>query len=221
MLRKLFYGILTAGLLAAGIPAAGAATLSVIGGDAATIGGGFDLAAETGLASGDSGLLFTRNNSGGLYLGGGGTVTFTYLGSEADHSNSFVVGGATAFANTSAFSGQVFTETLTADGYVPVAFVTEYVEWNCNRHGRCRAKYREDGAVNDGKIDRGLSIALFEETSSSFIMLFGDGSGDRDFDDFAVRVSVTAVPLPPALLLFGGAVIGLAFLSYRRRSRGA
>ncbi len=70
--------------------------------------------------------------------------------------------------------------------------------------------------AENGSIDNPLAIAFsaISADGKSVIALFGDGAGDHDYDDMAIRISV--VPLPPALLLFGGALLGLAWLGRKR-----
>ena len=55
----------------------------------------------------------------------------------------------------------------------------------------------------------------------SFIALFNDGGTDGDFDDFAVKISVSPVPLPPAVWLFISAILGLVSFTRIRRERNA
>ena len=57
-------------------------------------------------------------------------------------------------------------------------------------------------------------------SSTAFYVLFDDiAGGDRDFDDIAMRVDVSAVPLPAAAFPLLTALAGLGFVGRRRRQR--
>lgn len=191
------------------------ATLSISGGYDANLNSDFSLAVETGLAIGTAVKYFNSSNDGsgtGLMLAGAPTdVTFEFLGSEAGNTNrAYETEGSTSilFNSNTASVGDTDVVSVSSDGALPFRFKSTSCWWIfCS----------SDRANNDGNIDQGLTIALFLESSTSVIALFGDGSGDFDLDDMAMRISVTAIPLPPSLVLFGGALVGLGFLARRRR----
>lgn len=197
-----------AALLAVG--AAQAATLSLVGGTPDTLPSNYD-SNNTGLSDGDSVTVFDSSNttSEGLKLSGVATLKFEFLGEEADFENFAIeTMGGTVLADNMTFSyGDFVIVQLTpdAEGLLPFKFTT-------------------DGGVNgpaaeaiNGNITSPLSMAFsaISEDGRSVIALFGDGFGDTDFDDLQVRISV--VPLPPAMALFGGALLGLGWLSRRRK----
>lgn len=203
-----------------GMTAVHAASFSINGGVSTTLNEDFDLWEETGLSIESIGYSFDSENDGretGLTLSGAATeVSFTFLGSEADADNySFATqaGDEINFdSNTSEF-GDTETLTFLDDGLLSFNFLT-YEEtchwfWGCSNEKRL--------ASNDGLIDGDLSILFFQENAHSIIALFGDGRGDNDYDDMAVRISVTAVPLPPSLLLFGGALLGLGWVARKKK----
>ena len=73
-------------------------------------------------------------------------------------------------------------------------------------------------ATNGGPIDAPLLIAFANLGDNSFLAMFNDGGGpDADFDDLVVRVSVSQVPLPPAVWLLLSAVLGLVSFARIRR----
>lgn len=210
-----------------------AASLSVIGGANGVL-SGFDLNASTGLSDGDGVKVFTNGSGGGLTLSGAPTdVTFEYLGSEAGAKNRAVENenGTTMFRNydpdsifgplSASSIGDTVVVNVASDGFVPFEFGTKTigVEIVCFGPFFCFPfpVATDETATNGGTIAGALAIALFQESSTSVIALFGDGAGDLDYDDMAMRISVTVVPLPPAVLLFGGALIGLGWLARRRK----
>lgn len=49
----------------------------------------------------------------------------------------------------------------------------------------------------------------FEATSNYYVVGFGDGAGDGDFDDLVVAVKANPVPIPGAVWLLGSGLLGL------------
>lgn len=183
-----------------------AAVLSVTGGDARAIDGTFSLGAETGLALNAPLTAFDAGNaaSGGLSLVGPGTLTFEFLGSDATFTNTLRVAGGEIFSNIGTLAGATSSIAL-PDGLVDFLFTT-----TGNGGG---------SAQNGVSITSPLAFAFASITDTSLIMLFDDGAaGDTDLDDFAVRVSVSQVPLPAAVWLMLSALLGLVSFSRIRRS---
>jgi hypothetical protein len=198
-----------AGFLLAG--PASAAVLSVGGGSAGVLNGNFSLGAETGLASGDPIVRFDSVNaaSGGLsMLEGPGKLTFEYLGSEAGYNNAFYLGGALAFLNKTTVVGTTATVFQNTDGLIDFTATTT--------GGGVPA-----AAVNGGPITGPLLLGYSALADNSLILLFGDGYGDLDLDDLAVRVSVSEVPLPAAAWLLISAIMGLVSVGKVRRAKAA
>jgi len=228
MLKKLMMTAGAALLALTFAGAANAASLSVNGGT--TVGlNGFSLSGSTGLSDGDQVKLFDGTWFNGIPDTGGpgdyglqldgapAQLKFEYLGSEASAENRTIFSQGTdevLFNNKTNSVGDSITKTVTNDGLVPFYFE--------NENGRACVIFlgcwdlADDQAPNNGGIDWGISLAFFEDVDGSVIALFGDGSGDYDLDDMAIRISV--VPLPPALALFAGALAGLGWLSRRRKA---
>lgn len=198
-------GLVLAGLmLAAGSSQAAVLQLNLGTGVASNIPGNFDPTGFPGglVSIGDPITVYSNLDTGGLELAdSAATLQVEYLGSEAGFDNSFSFGGA-SFSNTSSSVGD--TETVLAGvGILPFSFATE----------------GPLSAFNGGPIDLGLSIAFADLGDGTFLALFNDGGGgDTDFDDLVVRVSVSQVPLPPAVWLLISAILGLVSFSRIRRS---
>ncbi len=213
-MRKLL--TITAFALAVILPSisAQAATLSLIGGTSGvTLPANFSGVSHlslTGLQAGvDKVTTFDNSNvNQGLRLSETATIRFDYLGKEAGYINKAIelAGFGELFSTDTAVAG-VSSMTLTLS---PGAFDLLPFKFTTSGGGG-----RE--AVN-GNIDNPLSIAFSQISNDgrSVIALFGDGAGDHDYDDMAIRISV--VPLPPALVLFGGALLGLGWLGRKRKT---
>ncbi|WP_148301819.1 VPLPA-CTERM sorting domain-containing protein [Sneathiella glossodoripedis] len=236
MIGKLLKGAAIAAVTFALASVANAGSLTVVGGADHSL-SGFDLSGTTGLNNGDGVKLFDGDNDlvwlfppifaddgvpdtdglNGLQLSGApSTLRFTYLGSEAGDLNRAFYSGtspATLLFDTSSGIG-TFTDILIGtDGAVPFYFE--------NEGGYSCAiifcwENDDEQANNEDGIDWHVSLAFYQESATSVIALFGDGSGDLDMDDMAMRISV--VPLPPALLMFGAALIGLGWFRRRKMS---
>jgi hypothetical protein len=204
-----FLGLILAGMvLVAG--SAQAALLSVTGGDnTQTIDASFSLGAETGLALGAPLTAFNTANagSGGLSLSGPGKLTFEFLGSEANFTNTFEVAGGQIFSNLSSLLGDT-AELSLPGGLLEFALLT-------SGGGTPRA------GVNGGPISAGVAFAFAAISDTSVVLLFDDGGfGDKDLDDFAVKISVSQVPLPAAVWLMLSALLGLVSFARIRRTGG-
>lgn len=207
---------------------ASAAWLTSTGGDAYNL-IDFDLTPSTGLVNGDEIQRYTEGGTAGsLALNGAPTdVTFEYLGSEASHVNFFVdisSGHDVMFQNKDTLTG------FFLDNFTPATALYATDSSMINSDGPLGFEFESAKACfwifcstteseNGGDIDGGQSIGLYRESAQSFIVLFGDGTGDSDMDDMAVRISV--VPVPAALPLFGAALIGMGFLARRRKQKAA
>jgi hypothetical protein len=215
-MKSLLTGLAMFAAVAMSASVASAASLGIVGGSNFNLTSGFDLGATTGLSAGDTVKRFTRNNSAGgaILTDAPATLQFEYLGSDASNTNSFVIENphTTVFTQASALYS-TYEMTETSNGLLGFEFETEYK--TCILFVICFNVEKE--AENDGSIDRHLSIALFQDVDGSLIALFGDGSGDSDMDDMAVRISV--VPLPAALPLYGAGLAVMGFIGWRKRQK--
>lgn len=194
-----------------------ASTFHLEGGDPGTI-SGLTSPFDPSNSPGDIVDNITIFNSAGegVKLTGPGDLTYTYIGKEAGSTNAFVTSSGSDFFLTADFlglpgtvSGSTFETSQSSAGYLDFSFVGL---------GTC--------CVNPGIFTNGvgnlfpggvLSFAVSMLDETSLYLMFGDGAGDKDFDDMLVRVDVSPVPVPAAFWLFGTALIG--FIGISRRTR--
>lgn len=199
---KTFMG--ASALLAAGLMSSTAlgATLSVVGGSSIALPSNFSLPAVASV--GDPVTAFTsatKTAANGLLLDGPARITFEFLGSEAGFTNVFVF-GSELFNNKTSTVGDMSLTFDVAGGFVPFSFVSNGVVT----------------ADNSAGFSTGLRVAFTDVSSdgSSVIALFDDTFPDVDYDDLAVRITVSEIPLPTTALLLASAMAGVGFLSMRR-----
>jgi hypothetical protein len=161
---------------------------------------------------GDQVLAFqgdVKDAGNGLSMSTSGQVTLTYLGFEADYTNTLLAGGAAVFANLGA-GASAFGATwsgLMGPGLLDLDFLSNI-----------GGLIENDGGVTGVPVpvDIGLAYVLVSATTA-FIFLDDSGLGpDRDYDDLIIRVDVVPVPVPAAGLLLAG---GLALLGFTARRR--
>jgi hypothetical protein len=200
-------GLVFAGVMMASAAAQAAPVLSQVNGVLTTIGAEsdapFDLNATTGLDAGSSIYLFNSSNTPnfGLQVSDTAKVTYTYLGKEADFTNEFTAPGGSLSTDGSTSVGESFSTTSLAD----------FLNFAINS---------SDGgsAANNGVITSPVQFAIALLSDTSAIILLDDGGLGIDFDDIAVRVDVSQVPLPPAVWLLISAILGLVSFSRIRRN---
>lgn len=193
-----------------------AATLSISGGNTTYLSSEFGLSESTGLSVGTAITVFDSTSDGpdtGLMLTGAPiAVTFEGLGGTESYDNRyfeiFATEGSTIQLQLNNGGGlnNPIDVVVSADGAMPFLFdATGFCgRWFCYAH-------------NDGNIEEGLMIGFYQESAKSVIALFGNNLGANDFDSaMALRISV--IPLPSSILLFGGALIGLGWISRRRKN---
>jgi len=202
--RRVFFGTAVAVFAFAG--SVQAAVLSLTGpGTAGTLTANFDLTAETGLLNNGTQAItiFNTATPGGLQLTGSASdIRFEFLGFEANFANTFEFPSTTTVFDGSTPLNTISTALAVPTGLLDFVFTTTGIGGS---------------ATNGGPFGGSLSIAFADLGDGSFIALFGDGLGDNDHDDFAVKIS--AVPLPPAIWLLLSAILGLVSFGRQRRKR--
>lgn len=204
MIRLRLFGWLFVAMLLVTTPVS-AAVLSITGGVDSTIPSNFNPTGfPLGNIIGTPIKVFDSGATGGLSLSDSTKTTFEFLGSEADFIN-FSANTIGLFSSETSAVGDKFVSQEHA-GFLPFDFTTQ---------GGAGGLAENGGAITDN-----LSIAYAALFDGSFLILFDDGGAgpDFDYDDMAVRVSVSQVPLPAAVWLLISAVLGMLSVSQIRRS---
>ena len=142
--------------------------------------------------------------AGALSLTGPANVTFTYLGTEADHKN-FFFNDIQFFDSKNSLTGSAFTVNNVFAGMLDFYFKDS-----------TNVASVANGAVGPTAY---TSIALFLEMGGTWLALFNDNClCDTDFDDMAVRISASPVPVPAALPLLAAGLAGLGWISRRQNA---
>lgn len=202
-------GLALAGALLVASPASATVLSVTAGGTADTVPSNFNPTGFPGgvLSTGNPITIFDSDDvGGGLSLLSAATLKFEFLGSEASFVNVFN-SGVNLFSTATAAVGDVATVAV-GGGLVPFSFL---------------GGGSGGTATNGGPIDSPLLMAFADLGNNTFLAMFNDGGGpDADFDDLVVRVSVSQVPLPPAVWLLISAVLGLvSFARIRRQGQQA
>lgn len=221
---------------------ASAATLQIVGGTNATlpnggVNGGFDPAgwpSYDGVGPGDNVKVFNATNivGGGLkVLPAVVDLTFTFLGKEAGNTKHQVLWGGNQILHNTDLVGKSVPKPgydTGPNGWVPLTFLTDG-----QYTGNAGSFIKNGTQVQEPNGSPGLYMAFSEvftgngsnggPLGSSWVYaFFGDGLGDKDFDDMVVKIFAYSklgspgagpVPLPPALVLFGSALVGLTSLA--------
>lgn len=214
VIKRFFTGAIAAVVLTAST--ATAATLSLYGTGQTHNVTGNDILPGVNNTSIDfiDGASKTSNN--GLFLNASGdtSVTYTFLGGEAGHRNFSAVVGDFEFFNRGIFAtsaGAQATVTQQSSGFLDFAFGTYAPLWAVGL-------FNNDGTAVPNSSN--FAMGFVQISATAFYVLFDDiASGDRDFDDMAMRIDVAPVPLPAGGLLLLSA-LGAALL-LRRQSKMA
>lgn len=193
-----------------------------------TLGANFDPAITGGLPAdlqvGSKVSTYTNADTGfglNLFSDGSVTVRYEFLGKEAGFRNALESTGGS-------LTGVLFDHTSTSGSTRDSNYgaFDGLLDFRFNADGGASGKAANGGAMSGGG-DMSISFKPFGLTDPTdgsnryrtVYALFSDGGGDDfDYDDMAVRISLIETPLPPAAILFGGGLAGIAFLSRRRRS---
>ncbi len=192
-----------------------------------TLGGNFDPDNPGGLPSdlqvGSKVSTFTNADTGfglNLFSDGKATVRFEFLGREAGFLN--------ATESTGGSRTGVLFDNDSARGFFQDSTYGAFeglLGFRFNADGGSKGSAANGGAMSGGG-DMSISykpFGLTDPTNASnryrtVYALFSDGGGgDFDYDDMAVRISLIETPLPPAAILFGGGLAGIAFMARRRK----
>jgi hypothetical protein len=160
-------------------------------------------------------------NYGALVAPGSGTVTYTYLGSEAGYTNYFQTNGVTDFTNhgvTSLYSS--ITQTVTTPGVLDFSFATQdplYSVSNQLPPVTGSPTYGTDqgvfGIAQGGQVNG--------KTYQEFL-IYNDpvNGGDHDYNDMVVGVNFTRSTSPvPEPKVYGMMLVGLGLMGFMVRRK--
>jgi hypothetical protein len=143
-----------------------------------------------------------------------GYYEFTYIGYEAVNINTLNNDDETIFTNksTSALARYTldiddvfFKDTIDGPPYVSIK----------------GEKYLSIYSLDGGLLNEYLGLQnVFENGCLYYVVGFGDGLGDYDYDDLVVVVKGPTVPLPSTLLLLLSGITGLTIYRRRRNENG-
>lgn len=205
-LKNLAVATAAAALLATG---ASAASLSLIGGDYQTTTlSGYSLTPDLNgktisYITGDK-----KNATNGLALDGPGILTYTFIGSEAGNTNySVSAAGAWSIFESDAIGTQKYTEQLAA-GLLNFSFETDLPV-------SAQGEIRNHGTA--APANPNYAIGYYQDGNSWYALFDDLDKSDRDFDDFVLRIDVTAVPIPAAGFLLLGGLGAMGAVARRRK----
>ncbi len=206
MFRQTF--IAAAALTALAATSASAATLSFVGtGQSQTISNN-----DLGLGLNGTSLDYITGDlqsaSNGLSVSGPAEITFTYLGFEAGNQNYSASMGGGLFEKNVSTVGDSITLLQAAGGLIDFLFGTSSPQ---NSVG----EIANHTTANPQSANYAIGYQMID--ADSYYVFFDDiASGDRDFDDLAMRVDVAPVPLPAAGWMM---IAGLGGIAAMRRKK--
>ncbi|QDY71025.1 VPLPA-CTERM sorting domain-containing protein (plasmid) [Qingshengfaniella alkalisoli] len=136
----------------------------------------------------------------------------TYLGSHAGRENSYEFNfgfGTIDFDQSTAIGTAATVEHYSTGDYLDFEFNSVEGGWIDNQGGA--------ESFGPGLVNLAFSEFFVENGHLNILAFFGDGAGDEDHNDFAVRFTVTPVPVPAAGLLLVAGLAGLGGVSRMRR----
>lgn len=203
---------LAATVMIALIGSANAALVTATGGSTGTV--GTNPTAQNDVIGSVFGLFGAQLEADGPLK-----IVYTYLGREANDSNTFFVLGNLQFSTATSDVNDA-TSALESAGFLNFAF-------GANQNAPSVTNGFNPSAPTDKPnffisfYDKNGNLGALSGTSG--VIAFDDGGNpaDADYDDLVVRFNVSAVPEPTtwAMMLIGFA--GIGFLAYRRRAKPA
>ncbi|MCP4310957.1 MAG: hypothetical protein GY790_06815 [Bacteroidetes bacterium] len=138
-------------------------------------------------------------SSGSLYTGAlSGTFSVAGVGYEASYFNTFTGGGSV-----------IFNSSMTPDGTWSTHFDWSTAGFSSDQ-GAGKADHYQVYKLTETWSPAGTGLSFDQGT---FIIGYGDGLGDGDYDDLIIAAN--PVPVPAAVWLFGSGLLGL--IGYSRR----
>jgi hypothetical protein len=165
-------------------------------------------------------------NYGVLNVGSKGTVTFTFLGSDAGYTNYFNVAGSTVFNSKTTTLGSSFSELVSGKGVLDFSFSTlspKYTVTNAqNLAGKDIGYGKNEGVFGIVSGDDGKGTKI-NGKSYQYLLVYNDPvkGGDKDYNDMVIGVnftkSVAAVPEPETYMMM---LMGIGLIGFMAKRRG-
>lgn len=169
-----------------------------------------------------SGLGEQSFNYGTLTATGAGTVTYTYIGSDAGYTNNFVTTAGTFTNHGATALGTTISQNVTG-GNLNFSFTTNSPAYSVS-NGTTITNSTDLGYGNNqgvfGIVQGSTKPITIGENTYQALLIYNDPvrGGDHDYNDLVVGVNISPVPEPTegALLLSGIGLLG--FIVARRKT---
>lgn len=206
-MNKMLISILLA-LGVAPVQAAPATGLYVSGASAIQTTSGFN---GISAVSGEQDFVF-----GKLMAAEAGTLTFTFLGSEASHSDKFIGTGLASSFSSKAVGNNSFTWQITSPGQINFSFQDVTAGYYAVSNGASVSGWGQSNNANSWQNTFGLK----KESDYSYLLLYNDyvNRGDRDYDDMVVRITLAPVPEPETYAMFLAGIGLMGAIARRHRN---
>ncbi len=171
---------------------------------------------------------------GTLKAAAAGTVTYTYLGSDAGYTNNFLINGLTAFTNKETAVGSTDTVSVAANTALNFSFLTTSVNPTYTVSNGSLPTYTAQNLVGTYTYGQDQGVfgivkgATVHEITYQALLIYNDpvNGGDHDYNDMVVGVNFTAdssnqniAPAVPEPETYGMMLMGLGLMGFVARRR--
>ena len=170
--------------------------------------------------TGDSNSGSTDYKTGVTLIGGSfpfttGTYGATFLGYEAGHTDGLMKNDSTFLFKTQT-TGSSVGDTANVD--VASAFYRDVNDSDDSAFLLSNLKvYSLLGSYLNSYANMSGWTSTFDNDSLYYVVGFGDGADDHDYDDLVIAVKANPVPIPAAVWLLGSGLLGLVGIRRRKK----